>query len=116
MQKLSENNFFHFTKISHYLKLEKRDDFYFLMRKRVLKSFHGIIVSVENSIMRDDGVESALVNDLCFCFVFFFLLAAVYDPNVHSFYDEPLPYPERYHKYTDFNDHKPTYRDGKSIL
>lgn len=39
-------------------------------------------------------------------------LTAVYDPNVHSFYDEPLPYPERYHKYTDFNDHKPTYRDA----
>lgn len=38
--------------------------------------------------------------------------AAVYDPNVHSFYDEPLPYPERYHKYTEFNDHKPTYRDA----
>lgn len=38
--------------------------------------------------------------------------AAVYDPNVHSFYDEPLPYPERYHKYTDFKDHKPSYRDG----
>ena len=63
--------------------------------------------------MRDDRVESALVTDLCF---FLLWLAAVYDPNVHSFYDEPLPYPERYHKYTEFNDHKPTYRDGKSIL
>jgi len=38
--------------------------------------------------------------------------AVVYDPNVHSFYDEPLPYAERYHKYTDFKDHKPSYRDA----
>lgn len=38
--------------------------------------------------------------------------AAVYDPSVHSFYDEPLPYAERYHKYADFKEHKPTYRDA----
>lgn len=40
-------------------------------------------------------------------------LAAVYDPNVHSFYDEPLAYTDRYHKYPDFKDHKTSYRDGE---
>lgn len=48
-----------------------------------------------------------------YIFFIFSFVAAVYDPNVHSFYDEPLPYPERYHKYTDFKDHKPSYRDGE---
>lgn len=38
--------------------------------------------------------------------------AAVYDPNVHSFYDEPLAYTDRYHKYPDFKDHKTSYRDA----
>lgn len=47
---------------------------------------------------------------LCFSFS-----AAVYDPSVHSFYDEPLPYAERYHKYADFKEHKPTYRDGEFL-
>lgn len=45
--------------------------------------------------------------------ILIFFSAAVYDPNVHSFYDEPLPYAERYHKYTDFKEHKPSYRDGE---
>lgn len=47
--------------------------------------------------------------------IFFLFSAAVYDPSVHSFYDEPLPYADRYHKYTDFKEHKPSYRDGEFL-
>lgn len=32
---------------------------------------------------------------------------------MHSFYDEPLAYTDRYHKYPDFKDHKTSYRDGE---
>lgn len=49
--------------------------------------------------------------------VFLFITASsVYDPNLHSFYDEPLPYVERYKEYQkEYKDYR-DYKDQKDFL